>query len=194
MARFHSRRAIHRDLKPAHVFLDDRFEPVLGGLCMAKIVADPLKMTISVGTQLYMAPELFIGDEPYDNSIDVYAFAVLMYHLFAPRETRIRNGPQFAASIAKGERFPRLPNIPDSFWCLIEVCWQQDRTKRPTFAEIVDRLKTSLDLVFPGTDMREYRNYQERLGSEQLADPRPIELVDALYSIVGWPPDEDDAT
>jgi hypothetical protein len=63
--------------------------------------------------------------------------------------------------------------------------------ERPPFAEIVEELKKSPDLVFPGTDIVEYRKYQERLESERLENARPVELVDALYSIVGWDKDDE---
>jgi hypothetical protein len=49
MAQFHSRRGIHRSLAPEAVFLDSRFEPVIGALSVAKIVTDPLQMTMHVG-------------------------------------------------------------------------------------------------------------------------------------------------
>jgi serine/threonine protein kinase len=199
MARLHARRAIHRDLKLCNVFLDDQFEPVLGDFGLSKIVTDPLKMTMGIGSPICMAPELWSEDDSYGNPVDVYAFAVLMYNLFEsrmnfrPGEKPPRSPQQLMMRVAKGERMVRPEKIPDSLWRLIEVCWHQDPTKRPTFAEIVDRLKTSRDHVFPGTDMNEYVKYQERLGNERLDDPRPVELVDTLYWIVGWPQNEDDA-
>jgi serine/threonine protein kinase len=196
MARFHSRGAIHRNLILKHVFLDDQFEPVLGCSVLSKIVTDRLKMAMGLGTPISMAPELFDENQVYGNPVDVYAFAVLIYQLFS-RSLTFEDGtpvraPEARMKVARGLRFERRPEIPESFWCLITVCWHQDPTVRPTFAEIVEQLEMSPDLVFPGTNMNEYREYQERLGNEGLEDPRSIDLVDALYSITGWSRIEDE--
>jgi hypothetical protein len=90
----------------------------------------------------------------------------------------------------RGQRLDRGSNIPDPFWRLPEACWRQAPADRPTFSAIVDQLKGSADLVFEGTDVGEYREYQQGLASERLEDQRPVELVGALYAILGWEEEE----
>jgi serine/threonine protein kinase len=193
MSRFHARRGIHRNLQLSKILLDDRFEPVLGSFTNSKIVADPLSMTQEIGVPLYWAPEMHLH-ENYGKEVDVFSFAVLMYKLFEDAINFADGRPvslfSLSRKVSRNERLVRPVGITDPLWQLIEACWHQEPAKRPTFAEIVDRLKSSSELVIPGTDMPEYREYVERLESEQLEDPRPDELVDALSSILGWPMSE----
>jgi hypothetical protein len=55
----------------------------------------------------------------------------------------------------------------------------------------VDRLQVSPDLVFPGTDLTEYREYRDRRMCERVGAPTPIELVDAMYEFLDWKKDDD---
>jgi serine/threonine protein kinase len=195
MAAFHSRRGIHRALSARAVFLDSRFEPRIGRLGRAKIFTDPLKMTMDIGDRMHMAPELFDADA-YDQSVDVFAFAVLLVEVFGPAQflgqggRPVCNVRQHLRLVCRGHRCERPPGMPDPFWALITDCWDQDPAKRPTFPVIVDRLKRSPELILPGTDAAAYREYQGRLEATRLDDPRPTDVIDALWELLGWDPDE----
>jgi hypothetical protein len=65
--------------------------------------------------------------------------------------------------------------MSDSFWDLIQRCLAATPAQRPSFSEIVEEMQRSEDLVFPGTDIEEYRAYQERRVHERIEDPRPTE-------------------
>jgi phage shock protein A len=194
MSRFHARRGIHRALVPGAVFLDSAFEPVIGRFSFAKIITDPLRMSLGMGVPMAMAPELSPDEEgQYDNSVDVYAYAMLLYCLFElgrpqvfDNRRPIRNSHPLLMGVRAGYRFPRPKAMPDEFWRLVTDCWQKEPARRPTFVEIVDRLKSSPGLVFPGTDIAAYREYQERLERQVLEAPRSVELVDAMHDLLGW--------
>jgi hypothetical protein len=83
MAQFHARQGIHRNLSLASIFMDSRFEPVISSCIFAKIVRDPLRLSLGCGTPLFMAPEL-LEEKPYDCSVDVFAFGVLVCAVFEP--------------------------------------------------------------------------------------------------------------
>jgi serine/threonine protein kinase len=85
MSHLHACRVVHRDLKPSKILLDCAFEPVvklstLAGFLDAVATADEEFM----GNPLFMAPELVDHKEPKIGlPADAYAFAVLLYSMFA---------------------------------------------------------------------------------------------------------------
>jgi len=115
-----------------------------------------------------MAPELLNdGEENYDQSVDVYAYGVLVYRMFSS-SIELDDGygaksvQQLMLRILKGARFKRVSEIPECYWHLIERCWQPDPSLRPSFSDIVDCL-CQPDLIVPGTNSIEYDSYRSRL-------------------------------
>ena len=54
-------------------------------------------------------------------------------------------------------------DVPDCWRKLIEKCWSQDPSQRPTFSEIVDLLKIDQDFITSTVDQDEFLNYIEYL-------------------------------
>lgn len=78
----HSRNVLHRDVKPANVFLSAAGHAKLGdfgtGLFMTESAAE------RVGTAFYMAPELFQGESATAQS-DIYSLGILAYEVIASK-------------------------------------------------------------------------------------------------------------
>jgi eukaryotic-like serine/threonine-protein kinase len=77
----HSRKIIHRDIKPDNVHIDAAGKVKLMDFGIAK--AEGLHLTrtgFAVGTPYYMSPEQVRG-EPATESMDVYAFGILLFEL-----------------------------------------------------------------------------------------------------------------
>ncbi|KAI4663678.1 uncharacterized protein J4E78_004094 [Alternaria triticimaculans] len=101
LAHIHGHGIIHRDLKPDNVFIDMAKVPKIGDFGLATSgqyqrpdtkspngTQDGGDMTRSVGTALYVAPELsstVIGD--YNNKVDMYSMGIIFFEMCFPLRT-----------------------------------------------------------------------------------------------------------
>ena len=74
----HSRKVLHRDVKPANVFLTGEARAKLGDFGTGMFFTE--QTDERVGTAFYMAPEVFEGKTPSVQS-DVYSLGVLAYEV-----------------------------------------------------------------------------------------------------------------
>ena len=88
-------------------------------------------------------------DEKYTKSSDVYAFSFIVYEIIAdkiPFENLSSN--QLFNQVVNLKKRPELDRpvfkeqIPIHYRSLIEKCWAQEPSERPTFDEIVHYLRT----------------------------------------------------
>ncbi|CAN5901527.1 serine/threonine-protein kinase [soil metagenome] len=76
----HKQQVLHRDVKPANVFLTSDGRAKLGDFGTGIFMTDAKRLDERVGTAFYMAPELFEGS-PSDFQSDVYSLGVLAYEV-----------------------------------------------------------------------------------------------------------------
>ncbi len=76
----HSRQVLHRDVKPANVFLTDQGEAKLGDFGTGVFMGEDSEAR--VGTAFYMAPEVFEGRSAGALS-DIYSLGILAYEAIA---------------------------------------------------------------------------------------------------------------
>ncbi|PNW88071.1 hypothetical protein CHLRE_01g012950v5 [Chlamydomonas reinhardtii] len=114
-------------------------------------------LTGRTGSLVYLAPEAY-KNEPYNDKVDVYSLAILMYELFGrtsvtythistklPAFSRMLCNPdEFAERVAAGYRPPRpkaMDKLPPELWELIEAAWHQDPVQRPDIDTVVEALE-----------------------------------------------------
>ena len=80
----HSKGVIHRDVKPANIFMVGRTQPRVLDFGIARIVhrQDGRDALARAGSPYYMAPEQVRG-EPADRRADVFSLGVVLYELLA---------------------------------------------------------------------------------------------------------------
>jgi serine/threonine-protein kinase len=84
----HQRSVLHRDVKPANVFLTAGGRAKLGDFGTGIFLTEPAKER--VGTAFYMAPEVFRGDSATVQS-DIYSLGVLAYEVLTGKRPFVGN-------------------------------------------------------------------------------------------------------
>ena len=97
---------IHRDVKPANIFLDERGSGRLGDFGTARMQSAGSTMTQKAGTELYMAPEVLRGGH-YDQRVDIYSLGVVLYQLANGNRMPFYPEPERITARSKEEAFNR---------------------------------------------------------------------------------------
>lgn len=98
LVHIHSHGIIHRDLKPENIFIDGANNPRIGdfGLATTESQADRMtlvsvdeeEITRSIGTTLYLAPEIkSTGKGNYSAKVDQYSLGIILFEMCYPLPT-----------------------------------------------------------------------------------------------------------
>ena len=166
MSYLHSHNILHRDLKPYNVYLDDSLYPKISGFNIAKEMksgkVEPNKRI--KGTPVYIAPEVYLN-KGYSKKSDVYSFSLIMYEIFTEEqpfdEYNEFNSPfEIKQRIVNEQERPKfIKPINESYKTLIERCWSQEPSSRPSFSEIITELKTNPDFITDSINKEEFQAY-----------------------------------
>ncbi|MCA9038706.1 MAG: serine/threonine protein kinase [Planctomycetaceae bacterium] len=124
----HDRGIVHRDMKPANLFIEDDFVKI-GDIGLSKFITQSRRsaQTQSVGTVYYMAPEVAHGR--YGHEVDVYALGIILYELITGRVPF--EGESTGEILMKHlTDKPDLNRLPESFRGLISRALEKDPQKR----------------------------------------------------------------
>ena len=78
MAYIHSKRVLHRDLKPQNLLIKDSNTLKIADFGLARGFGIPVKnYTNEVVTLWYRAPEILLGETEYGMDIDVWSIGVI---------------------------------------------------------------------------------------------------------------------
>jgi serine/threonine protein kinase len=99
IAFLHSKRVLHRDLKPQNILVNHRGEVKLADFGLSRLYGTPIKpYTPKVVTLWYRAPEILLGCEEYSTGVDIWAAGCIMAELYISQ-------PLFKGDSAIGQLF-----------------------------------------------------------------------------------------
>jgi len=145
----HSKKVIHRDVKPENIHIDATGKAKLMDFGIAK--ADGVQLTragFTLGTPYYMAPEQVLG-KALTPQADVYSFGLLVYELLAG--TRAVTGDKVEAIFETILNHPlnfaplHAMNVPGEVVGLIGRCTEKMPSQRPQgLAVVADEIERIL--------------------------------------------------
>jgi len=130
-----------------------------------------LEMTMAIGSPLFMAPELLIDKDEYDEKADVFAFAVTLHRFFTDSNVFAdgqapRSSQQVQQWAIGARRLGRPAGVSDFLWALIEACWDQEPGNRFSFKVIARHLSRRTEkYAFPGANIDAVKEYEKRVWS-----------------------------
>jgi len=150
MAYLHQQGIVHRDLKSLNLMVTEDWGLQVIDFGTSRIV-DHYEMTNNLGSVFWMAPEMF-QDSSYDNSVDVYAFGIVLWELLTMQKPYSNvKGWDVPKLVERGERPPVPPAGEWDDWVikLMKKCWHQKPAKRPSFDTIISILMSYITQEAP---------------------------------------------
>ena len=168
MSHLHSMNIIHRDLKPSNVLIDHLLNPKLTdfGISIKLTNNEFIKDKIVIGSTRYIAPEIW-NYHKYGKASDVYAFGILVFELFSKKFFLIKSFRKkyfmnVIFHIVTEKYRPKInERIPEVYRNLIQMCWDDDENKRPTFDQILLYLRNNSKVPIENADVESYNKYIE---------------------------------
>lgn len=183
MMYIHENHALHRDLSPRNVLLDDELHPCIIDFGLSKFneKGKPSSSFNLRGTVGYIAPEA-IQNGIYDEKTDVYPFGFLMYQIVTDNipyplhaEEKMTDYTLMNKVISENYR-PSFDGIPikKSIKQLIESCWSHNPSQRPTYEEIFNMLAypckpNVIDVYSEEETQEEFKYFLDNVDMDEIA-------------------------
>lgn len=133
----------HRDIKPENLLLDRNFVLKFADFGFA---SDESKSKVRKGTDGYLAPECFMGDEFDTEPLDIFAAGIVLFMMYTacpPFNSAKVTDPHYKLFVNRNDKFweyhqKRLKNkvISENFKILINAMLNLDATQRPKIEDI----------------------------------------------------------
>ena len=143
LAYIHSKKILHRDLKPMNIFLTKKNEIKIGDLGVAKFLSTNSNAMTCIGTPYYLSPEI-CKEKPYNSKGDVWALGCILYELCTfEKPFSATNPAALILKIINGNYTPlnEIKNgmkYSNELQKMIEITLQKDYLIRPLMIDIIN--------------------------------------------------------
>ncbi|KAK7434634.1 hypothetical protein VKT23_020100 [Stygiomarasmius scandens] len=151
---------IHGDIKGANILVNGNGRCCLADFGLSFVYESKSLATASreavIGTVPWSAPELLNPEVPGPNTTasDIYALGCTMYEVAsgAIPFSHVKRAPVIMLYVINGQRPQRPTNngsISDGLWNLIESCWTQSPSSRPSASQVGSELQSLVSNTQP---------------------------------------------
>ncbi|KAL1362821.1 hypothetical protein HN51_011035 [Arachis hypogaea] len=134
---------VHGDLKSPNLLVDNTYTVKVADFGLSRTKANTfLSSKTAAGTPEWMAPEVILG-KPSNEKCDVFSFGVILWELVTLEQPwRQLNPSQVVAAVGFMDQRLEIPShVNPLVTALIELCWDTDPTRRPSFSHVMKRLR-----------------------------------------------------
>ncbi|CAN4076781.1 unnamed protein product [Withania somnifera] len=147
---------VHRDLKTPNLLVDNNWVVKVCDFGMSRMKHHTFLSSMSTaGTAEWMAPEV-LRNEPSNEKSDVYSFGVILWELATLKVPWSgMNSMQVVGAVGFQGRCLDIPASVDPIVAeIISDCWNQNPQVRPSFGQIISRIKRLQRLNVLGFETR----------------------------------------
>ncbi|XP_048096905.1 ephrin type-A receptor 2 [Alosa alosa] len=136
---------VHRDLAARNILVNCNMECKVSDFGLSRVLEDDPEGTYTTsGGKIpirWTAPEA-IAYRKFTSASDVWSFGIVMWEVmaFGERPYWDMSNHEVMKAINEAFRLPAPMDCPSAVYQLMLQCWQQDRSKRPRFPDIVSIL------------------------------------------------------
>ncbi|XP_022732706.1 probable serine/threonine-protein kinase SIS8 isoform X2 [Durio zibethinus] len=134
---------VHRDLKTPNLLVDKNWVVKVCDFGLSRMKHHTfLSSKSTAGTPEWMAPEV-LRNEPANEKCDVYSFGVILWELVTLRiPWKGLNPMQVVGAVGFQNRRLEIPeDVDPTVAQIIHECWQTEPHLRPSFAQLMSRLR-----------------------------------------------------
>lgn len=166
----HENNIIHRDIKLSNIFVSKDGTFKLGDFGVSKRMNDTTMAGTLKGTPNYIAPDIYIGQEKYNSSVDNYSLGILLYYLFNKK------------------RFPYYPDFPYEYSTEDEDRAFYKRMKYEELSNPVCAPKTVARIIKKAISKPDERYRKTEQFLEDLMEAKNNLTEDELNTPIGFEP------
>ncbi|KAK2106007.1 Ephrin type-A receptor 2 [Saguinus oedipus] len=136
---------VHRDLAARNILVNSNLVCKVSDFGLSRVLEDDPEATYTTsGGKIpirWTAPEA-ISYRKFTSASDVWSFGIVMWEVmtYGERPYWELSNHEVMKAINEGFRLPTPMDCPSAIYQLMMQCWQQERARRPKFADIVSIL------------------------------------------------------